>query len=66
MISFAVAQFKKSVARFNLDDVETGIIVFVTPPSAVEVISMADGKIEGHRRLWCSDARNRRRDDCVG
>lgn len=61
MISFAVAQFKKSVLRFSLEDVESGIIVFVTPPPAVEVISIADGEIEGHRRVS-----NRRRDDCVG
>jgi hypothetical protein len=51
LISFAVAQFKKSVLRFSLDDVESGIFVFVTPPPAVEVISIADGEIEGHRRL---------------
>jgi hypothetical protein len=51
LISFADAQFKKSVLRFSLDDVESGIIGFVTPPPAVEVISIADGEIEGHRRL---------------
>jgi hypothetical protein len=52
LISFAVAQFKKSVLRFSLDDVESGIIGFVTPPPpAVEVVSIADGEIEGHRRL---------------
>lgn len=67
MISFAIAQFKKSVVRFSLDDVESDsiVVVFGRPPSVVDVISTADGEIDGHRRLmWCDDGWNCRRNAC--